>query len=73
MLLSFINKYSLDTFKFETIGTERQDIESVGIENKTGVADGPSGVRLALCLYVTLYATVLVDGEILVERSPATL
>ena len=72
MLLSFINKYSLGTFKFETISTESEDFEGVGIENELGIADSPCGEGLALCRYVTINTTVFVDREILVEGSPAT-
>ena len=72
MLLSFINKYSLSTFKFETISTESQNLESIGIENELGITDCPSGVRLALCRYAALNTAVLVDREILVEGSPVT-
>ena len=72
LFTSFINKYSLGILQREAIGTERQDVEGVGIENEFGIADSPSGVRLAFCLYATLNTAVLVDGEVLVKGSPAT-
>ena len=71
LFTSFINKYSLDTFKFETIGTESKDFECVGIEDEFAIAGGPCGVRLALSLYATLNTAVFVNSEVLVEGSPA--